>query len=129
MSGAGRPKAPVGLGEAGKALWSRMWDALPDDLRFSAREQEVLRRACAQADREAELQKVIEEKGYMIEGSTGQDVLNPAVGELRHVEAALTGLLSRISLEDTEGKPMTPSQERAKKAATARWDARKLKAV
>lgn len=118
-----RPEPPKGLQGPGRGLWERMHATLADDLRFSAKELELLRRACSLADREAALAGLIEQDGMMTKGSTGQMVLHPAVAELRHVESALTSLLTRISTEDSEGKPLTMKQQRARTAADARWGA------
>jgi P27 family predicted phage terminase small subunit len=118
-----RPKAPAGLDAAGRGLWKRLHDALPDDLRFSARELELLQRACQLADREAALKAVIKKDGLMTTGSMGQAVLHPAAMELRQVEQTLCGLLVKVSTEDTAGEVPTPRQERAVKAAKARWGA------
>jgi hypothetical protein len=116
-----RPRPPRGLAAAGKGLWTRMHEDLADDQEFSAKELELLRRACQLADREAGLQKIIDRDGLMTTGSTGQVVLHPAAQELRQVETALCGLLARISTEDTGGEVATPRQERAAKAGRARW--------
>ena len=104
-----------------------MHDDLPYDIgpensfmSFTARELELLRRACAAADREAKLQAVIDEKGYMLKGSTGQDVLNQAVGELRQVESQIARLVSQIDT-GSEGTAPTMKQQRAEKAANGRW--------
>jgi hypothetical protein len=100
-----------------------MHAALPADLRFSAKELEVLRRACSLADREQQLKAAVKRDGLMTVGSTGQPALHPAMVELRQVEAALVRTLGMISTSDTAGKPVTPTVERASAAATARWAA------
>jgi terminase small subunit-like protein len=115
------PKAPLGLGRAGTALWRRMHQALAPGLRFGVSERETLSRACALADREAELREVLDRDGMMIEGSRGQRVLHPAAGELRLIEAQIVALLQRISVEDTAGELQSPTRQRAQKAAAARW--------
>jgi len=121
MSKPVRLPPPDALKEPGKGLWQRVHEDLADNLELSATEYELLRRACAAADREAALQAVIDEKGYLIPGSKDQDVLNPAVGELRLVEAQLARLLSQIDMDDNGSKAPTMSQQRASKAANVRW--------
>jgi P27 family predicted phage terminase small subunit len=116
-----RPSPPKVLQPAGKALWRRLHAALPPTLRFSAKELELLRRACALADREAELRKIVNRDGLTTTGSMGQVVLHPAAQELRMVETALCGLVARISTEDTAGEVATPRQQRASHAARAKW--------
>lgn len=116
-----RPSPPTGLKAAGKGLWERLHAALPSTLRFSAKELELLRRACQLADREAALRKLVDRDGLTTSGSMGQVVLHPAAQELRMVETALCGLVARISTEDTAGEVASPRQQRASHAAHAKW--------
>jgi hypothetical protein len=114
-----RPKPPPNLGSAGRELWSAMQSALGDDLRFTARELQVLRRACALADREAALQEIVETDGLVGRGSRGQTVVHPAVTELRMTQQLIVVMLQRVSLDDTVASPRS---QRATTAARARWD-------
>jgi hypothetical protein len=118
---ADRPEAPVYLADAGRGLWARMHERLAAGTRFSVHESEVLARACAAADRESGLREFLDRDGLLSVGSKGQLTLHPALGELRLLESQVTGLLTRLSTENTGGVVQTTSSQRAKNAAEARW--------
>src|SRR5215213_8827068 len=63
-----RPAPPDDLREAGQALWQKIHDDLDDAFELDAREGEILRRACRQADLAARLQADLDERGMWIEG-------------------------------------------------------------
>jgi hypothetical protein len=122
-------RAPAGLQDAGGRLWTAMHKGLDEGLRFSVHELEILTRACQVADRAALLAEHVAADGVMSTGSKGQMVVHPALVELRLCESQVVSLLQRVSTEDTAGRARTPTQQRAAKAASARWDRERLRAV
>ena len=62
----------------------------------------------------------------LVEGSKGQQVVNPAVPEARLQRRELARLLDQLGLPDptngaTAATPSSPAKRRAEKAAEARW--------
>lgn len=118
-----KPKPPAGLKTAGK----RLWKSVTEVFGLEVRELEVLAMACRQADDLAALDAAIDRYGLMIEGSKGQDRINPLVTEARQARLALTRLLGDLSLPDDTGQgelpgmPPTQASRRAQKAANVRW--------
>lgn len=110
-------RAPRGLNAAGKALWREFTARYTLD----EREMTALLLACRQADDIGRLERLLSSEPDMVKGVAGQPVVHPAFAELRQARAALDRLLARIALPDEEGRPMTPAQQRAQKAARARW--------
>lgn len=118
--------APECLGTAGAALWHSITSMTLDGASIDLRPDElaVLGEACKTADTIAMLEQSLHGAPVIIAGSRGQDTVHPAVVELRHQRAALSTLLRRLDLPDTEDSwdNLTASQ-RARKAARARWSA------
>lgn len=113
---------PAGLGEAGKALWS----SVTAGLTFRPDELAVLASACGVADQVAELEATLAASAPMVAGSKGQEVLHPAIPELRLQRQLLATLLARLDMPEEAGEAgewdgLTASQ-RARRAARARWD-------
>ena len=114
-----RPDAPVGLAEAGGALW----DSLTDAYEFGPHELAVLAVACRQADDVAALEALLVRDGLIVAGSNGQPRLNAAVTEVRQGRLALSKLLDQLALPDDDAQVgLTPASRKAQKAANARWD-------
>ena len=118
-----RHPVPEGLGVAGTALWTRIVADLEAPWRFDERELALLEEAGKTADDIAALDESIAAEGRTVTGSRNQPVLHPAVTEVRQLRALLLRLVSPLTLTD----PMevsasgTPAQERARRAAGARW--------
>ena len=105
-----RPPPPDGLQSGGRALWKRFtaeWE-------FDARELEVLRRCAALVDLEQALLRVVREEGAG----------TPATSKLLTAQALLVRTLAALSLPDAE-VVKTPKQQRAERAADARWEHRR----
>lgn len=114
-----KPAAPTDLGERGRKFWRdvmRIYELNVDEM-------QILAEVCRTLGDCDILRERIENDGFMVQGSTGQKRLHPAVAELRQTRAALAKLLAQLGLPDTEGGASLPSAEsrRATKAATARW--------
>ena len=116
------PAAPKGLGDAGRDLHERIWADLGEDMELSERESAVLRLACVQVDRAADLEAQVDADGLMVAGSTKQPRVHPAVGEARQAALAAGRLLAMLALPDgDDAVPRTAAQVRASRAADARW--------
>lgn len=114
-----RPRAPVGLAKAGRALWRSLTGAYEFDLV----EMAILAAACRQADDIAALEDAIAVDGVTVVGSAGQPRLNAAITEVRQGRLALGRLLGQLAIPlDAEGRPMTEASRRAQRAANARWN-------
>ncbi|GGH44955.1 P27 family phage terminase small subunit [Microbacterium album] len=111
---------PKVLKRRGRALWRE----LVKKYEFDEHETPVLLEACRSLDRIDALEDVIEADGLMITGSTGQQVLHPAVAELRQQQATVARLLTQLNLEAAEGAVAMSRQisTAAQAAAKARWE-------
>jgi P27 family predicted phage terminase small subunit len=118
-------RAPKGLGNSGRSLWSQIQKALPAQWELDERELAILAAACRQRDDLAKLEASIAKFGVMSVGSKGQPVVNPAVSEARQARLAIGRLLGEISLPDeAANRPLTGRSRRAKHAADTRWNRR-----
>jgi P27 family predicted phage terminase small subunit len=122
MTDTARPAPPSDLGKDGRKLWRRIQGAVSPDWLLDEREEAALFSACQAADRLAALDAVIDSEGVMVNGSRGQRVLHPALGEARQLRLAQARLLDSLELEDPGAKerrePM--SSRRARRAAEVR---------
>lgn len=119
MSTATPPKTPAGLAARGRRFWRESVKVFD----FSDGEQELLLEACRTLDRLDALDVLVGEQGMTTEGSTGQTVLHPAVGEARQQRLVLARLIRQLDLPD-EGEqpaPRTGASEQARYAAQQRW--------
>ncbi len=110
------PKPSKPLGPTGRALWSNVVGKY--DLRID--ELTVLEQACKTVDTIAKLDKNWSDRGepFITEGSMGQEVIHPLIGERRTQQASLARLLAQLKLpDDLAGE--RPNQQRD--AAQSRW--------
>lgn len=139
---------PPDLGDAGLALWESitLWapgsdeDPSDDDSHLLWRPDDiaVLHEACATRDLIASLTGETKSAPAMMPGSRGQQVINPAIQELRQQRQLLASLLRQLGLPDHEGKVEgkagsgespepkgewdgLSASQRARKAAGKRW--------
>lgn len=111
-----QPRAPSGLGTAGRALWR----SVTAEFTFGASEMAVLTAACRQADDIVLLETSIAADGVTVLGSQGQPRLNATFTEVRQARLALAKLLGALALPDEDDpRPMTPNQRRAQNAGRA----------
>lgn len=111
------PKAPAGLGRAGRALWRR----LTGRYEFTVGELLIVEQAARQADLVADLEAALERDGLVVLGSQGQPRLNAVATELRQSRLALGRLLGDLRLPTEDDRPMSAASLRARHAALARW--------
>lgn len=93
------PRAPSGLGRRGREYWKRA----QAQLEFTDTEEVLLLEVVRCMDRLDVLDKSIRELGPMVLGSSGQDVVNPALTEARGQQAILHRLMGALQLEDVDG--------------------------
>lgn len=93
-------RAPAGLGPAGRKLWRSVVERWVVD----PREEQLLGEACRQADDNSRLAEVVASSPTMVTGSTGQQRVHPAIGELRQGRVVLEKLLASLSLPPDEGE-------------------------
>jgi hypothetical protein len=115
----GNRRAPAGLGPRGRGFWRDVLNTYALDLA----ETQLLTETCRLLDQCEQLQAVLDRDGLTVTGSTGQQRIHPAVGELRACRTALGRLLAQLDLPDPEGDTLaSPTSARARKAAQSRWD-------
>ena len=114
-----KSKAPAGLADAGKRLWSAVVDKY--DLRID--EQRTLEDACREADLIDLMASELAAGDLLITGSQGQKVVNPLVSELRQHRNTLAALMRQLKLpEDGDvDKEAGERSSKARAAAQARW--------
>ncbi len=109
---------PEPLGGAGRALWA---DVCGTYL-LGPHEQPLLAAACRMLDTATALDAKVDSDGFMVPGSQGQRVLNPAVGEARQQRLGMARLLAMLALPDDAGSTIrSPQQLRGSAAAQQRW--------
>lgn len=115
-------RPPAGLGKAGRALWRDV----AHGLQLRSDERAILATAARTADQIAALEATVAVSEPMIPGSKGQEVLHPAIPELRLQRQLLATLLARIDVPESEGIGGAwdglSAAQRARQAARARWD-------
>jgi hypothetical protein len=116
------PAPPPELQEAGRALWEAVGD---DDLEMRPDELAILTEAAGTRDVIANLVESVTGKPAIVTGSRGQDIVAPALQELRQQRQLLATLLRQLGFTDPEegGESwdnLTASQ-RARKAAGKRY--------
>lgn len=116
------PRAPRGLGKAGKEVWRSVHTVF--DFEAEPHLLAILEQACRTRDEIDRLEAAMEGQPYTVLGSAKQVQVHPLVAEAGFQRKALAELLSRISLPDN-GDPDDPQARRsaaARKAARTRWN-------
>ena len=90
---------------------------LPPGVELDEREEALLSLASRQL-RDVELAEAdVEGRGYLVEGSRGQLVINPSLGEARQGRIVLGRLLGQLDLPESTRDAV----RRARKAVETRW--------
>jgi hypothetical protein len=112
-----------GLGKAGRGLWEKVTEQVPDGYELDALEAERLLRACQCADDLERLDAVVAKDGAMQTGSRGQMRVHPALAEARALRSVMQRFLAGIKLAEPDDEANdTPGQRQARRAARARWE-------
>ena len=113
------PRAPVGLGKAGKAEWL----AIAGAYKLRADELTVLEDVCRTADMIAALDAAWAEDGRPMttKGSMGQLVIHPLIPEINRHRVTRATFFRQLRLPDVDAAPAA-NQHRS--AANTKWSAR-----
>lgn len=103
--------------DPGAELIDSIRTGLPAGVELDEREEAILDLAARQARDVAAAEADIAERGYLVDGSRGQQVVNPSVAEVRQGRLALGKLLGQLDLPDS-AKDAVRS---ARNAAERRW--------
>ena len=111
-------KAPQGLGKAGTAVWQ----SIAGRYELRADELHRLESACKTADMIDALERgwIAAGSPHITKGSMGQEVIHPAIGEIRAQRAALERALIGLKLPD-EAPASGDVSNNARAAANSRW--------
>ena len=114
------PKAPVGLGKAGKAQWSTIagsYKLRPDELT-------VLEDVCRTADMLTLLTEawVAAESPMTTKGSKGQLVIHPLIAEMDKHRKSRAAFLKQLALPN--GDEAVPAMNQHRSAAVKKWSDR-----
>lgn len=112
--------SPAGLGAEGL----RMWREVVGKYELRVDERVTLEAACRASDRLVLMRNQLGQMDLMLTGSTGQQVVNPLVAEIRAHEAQVSTLLAKLKLPDAStGAGEQPRSTQARAAAQSRWAA------
>src|SRR5687767_14590908 len=103
--------------KAGTGLIEAIRTGLPPGVELDEREEAILDLAARQARDVAAAEADIAERGYLVPGSRGQQVVNPSVAEVRQGRLALGKLLGQLDLPESTRDAVRG----ARHAAEARW--------
>ena len=90
---------------------------LPAGVELDEREEALLDLAARQLDAVARAEADIDTRGYLVEGSRGQQVINPSIAEVRQGRLAMAKILAGLDLPESTRDVV----QRARAAAEARW--------
>lgn len=122
-------RAPRDLGSGGRRLWREIAAQVASDgLEMDARELELLRSACREADMLAEIEAALVDQPMTVRGAQGQMVAHPLLGEARRSRQTIASLLKQIGLQDPaevkRGSGSRTTSTSARAAAFIRHDSR-----
>jgi hypothetical protein len=118
----GTPRAPDGLGQAGR----RFWRAVTGAYELSPSETESLRQAARVVDLLERIDAQLVAEDLTVVGSMGQQRSHPLLASAAEQRRVLEGLLNAMALpmpSEVEGKRRSPA---ALHAAQQRWRERRL---
>jgi hypothetical protein len=122
-----KPRAPGGLGVAGRRLWKTViLDADSQQIDLDSRELTWLEDACRLTDRLDQLEAELAAAGtFMTLGVAKQPVAHPLLGEIRQTRALRAQMLARITVtapeEKQTGAGVFPLGVQQRDAANSRW--------
>jgi phage terminase small subunit len=94
----GSPKAPTGLGPAGRGLWR----AITADYELREDERQALAAACRTLDELRRVEDAMRAADVVVAGSKGQPRPNPLLAEARAHRLALRQLLISVGLDEPD---------------------------
>jgi uncharacterized protein with von Willebrand factor type A (vWA) domain len=114
-SDAGREVFPVS--EPATDLIEAIRNGLPPGVEFDEREEALLSLAARQARDVERAETDLEDRGYLVPGSQGQQVVNPSLSEARQGRIVLGRLLGQLDLPESTREAVRS----AGNAAETRW--------
>lgn len=111
------PRAPDGLGPAGRSFWRKIHAVYV----LSPAEVALLARACRTLDVLARIDRELSAGGLTVSGSTGQPRANPLLSAQAEQARTLETLIRGMSLpmpDEEQGRRRSPQQQAA---AMERW--------
>ncbi len=113
-------RVPAELGSEGRRLWREIAGQVArDGLELDARELQLLRSACCEADMLAKVTAALAGEPMTVRGAQGQLVAHPLLGEARRSRTTIASLLKQRQLVDPLVAAKTGSGSR-----TTSWQAR-----
>ena len=98
------------------------YDLVASSYELNDSESELLHECCRILTELERLEQALDLAGVVVEGSTGQVRINPAVGELRQHRLALARVLPLLQLPDEKGDVLpTPQFIQRSNASRKRW--------
>lgn len=91
-------KSPAGLGAKARSVWT----GTVKEFELRADELRLLEDACREIDLIERLDKELARGDLLVQGSMGQQVTNPLVGEIRQHRLALARLFNQLHLPDDD---------------------------
>lgn len=122
MATASRPRAPEGLGEAGR----RFWRGIVGAYELTPAEVELLRQAARIVDLLERIDDQLSREDLTVAGSRGQQRSHPLLFASLEQRKVLEGLMNSMALPlpgEVQGKRRSPS---AVASAQARWRDRRI---
>ena len=92
--GAEAPPPPAHLDDTGAQVWALVYETVGSA--FQPSDSLVVARYCEMQDRRAAFQARLDEEGFTVQGSQGQDVLHPLARALSDLEGKLVALEDRL---------------------------------
>lgn len=107
------------IGKPGEALIKPIIDEMKKSgFEPDSKETAALRQAALLADRQSELQAVVDKEGVTVSTTRGTAV-NPCIAEIRQIAVAINKILGSVALADSTGAPKKSARHQA--AANRRW--------
>ena len=116
MSPSASPRAPTGIGPAGR----RLWRSILDGYVLTEHELVLLQQATRVVDQVAELDALLTTEGLLVAGRAGEQKLHPALAEVRQQRLTLARLLTALRI---------PAATQGQTAASSRLQRRGLRGV
>ena len=112
------PRAPAGLGKAGRALWRQIHTHVDLD---NVAEATAVQAACRTADELDRLEADLADAPTMARGSRGQPVAHPLFAEVRSHRATLAAQLRHAGIFDLTADRNPDASASGRALAEARW--------
>lgn len=119
------PRAPKGLGPAGRRVWRGTLGERDDGSRIELRADELplLVELCRMADDAARLRDELADAPWTVSGSKGQQVVHPLRAELHRTLSSMDRLVRTLALPDDPAEDAGGASWAGRNLARQRWGA------